>query len=406
MIDIVGKRKRQLIFELEQKKSNCRYEKKLFTEVRNGLKSLFEDATTKAAKKRLRTLSSLVTGMLHSKSSHLAQISKGLPQNIKAASRETHAKRFLENNHTDFKVHYLPFLRTFILKTLQNKVKDGKKLEINLVIDGSVMNSQHIALMVSMVVGKRAVPICWVVKKGKKGHFDTKMHLAVIEQAADIFKHILSKLPTHIHKNSKITLLGDGEFDSVDLQQLCRQDLNWDYVFRTSSDCLLYENDDVFQPKQLSVNKEETFFFIEGVDFSEKRFKDISFLYWHDVQKYKDPLFLVSNLDDPFNIMDAYQKRFAIETMFKDLKSRGFNLHKNRLTKVIAIKNLIMIAALAFCLLMNFGEQNKDNSLKDNIKRPDKNTYSVFSFALNLLHYCLFNAEEFSFSFHMSMNDP
>lgn len=344
--------------------------------------------------------------MLYSKSSHLSHISKGLPQNIKAASRETHAKRFLENNHTDFKVHYLPFLRSFILKTLQNKVKDGKKLDINLVIDGSVMNSQHIALMVSMVVGKRAIPICWVVKKGKKGHFDTQMHLAVIEQTADIFKGILSKLPADIHKNSKITLLGDGEFDSVDLQQLCRQELNWDYVFRTSSDCLLYENDDVFQPKQLCVDKGETFFFIEGVDFSEKRFKDISFLYWHDVQKYKDPLFLVSNLDDPFKIMDAYQKRFAIETMFKDLKSRGFNLHKNRLTKIIAIQNLIMVAALAFCLLMNFGEQNKDNSLKDNIKRPDKNTYSVFSFALNLLHYCLFNAEEFSFSFHMSMNDP
>lgn len=127
-------------------------------------------------------------------------------------------------------------------------------------------------------------------------------------------------------------------------------------------------------------------------------------LYWHDAKKYKDPLFLISNLDDPFLIMAAYQKRFTIETMFKDFKTRGFNVHKNRLTKIIAINNLIMIAALAFCLIMNFGEQNQHNPLKDRIQRNDKNTYSLFSFALNLLHYCLFNAEEFSFSFQVSIN--
>jgi hypothetical protein len=343
--------------------------------------------------------------MLLSKSSHLPSIGKGLPQTIKAASRETAAKRFLENNYTTYKFHFLPFLTPFVSKMLQKGFKKGKSITISLVIDGSVMNSGHIALMVSMVVGKRAIPICWVVKKGKKGHFDSQMHLAVIEQAAGVFKQIFAQLSPDMRQHSKITLLGDGEFDSVDLQKRCRQELNWDYVFRTSSDCVLYENDDIFQPKTMHLDKDEVFRFIEGLDFSKNRFKDVAFLYWHDAKKYKDPLFLVSNLDDPFRIMAAYQQRFAIETMFKDLKSRGFNLHKNRLTKIIAITNLIMVAALAFCLIMKFGEQNIDNPLKEMIKRSDKNTYSIFSFALHLLHYCLINEEEFTFSFQMSMND-
>jgi Transposase DDE domain len=361
--------------------------------------------STKTDKKRFKTLASLVCGMLRSKSSHLPHISKGLPQKIKAASRETAAKRFLENGHTTYKCHFLPFLTSFVRKILQKSFKKGQTLSISLVIDGSVMNSNHIALMVSMVIGKRAIPICWVVKKGKKGHFDSQMHLAVIEQTAAVFKHILAQLPPQLSKDSKITLLGDGEFDSVELQKLCRQELNWDYVFRTSSDCVLYENDDMFQPKTMHLDKNEVFCFIEGVDFSKARFKDVAFLYWHDAKKYKDPLFLVSNIDDPFKIMAAYQQRFAIETMFKDLKSRGFNLHKNRLTKIIAITNLIMIAALAFCILMKFGEQNIDNPLKEMIKRSDKNTYSIFSFAFHLLHYCLDNEEEFTFSSQMSMND-
>lgn len=388
----------------DKKNQPANMKKKIFTEVRNGLKSLFDEADTKRAKKRLRTLSGLVSGMLHSKSSHLSCISKGLPQNIKSASLETHAKRFLENKYTDFKFHYLPFLKPFIIKILENSFKKGEKVVISLVIDGSVMNSRHIALMVSMVVGKRAIPICWVVKKGKKGHFDSHMHLAVIEQAAEIYNQIFAQLSLDTAKNTRITLLGDGEFDSVDLQNLCRQKLNWDYVFRTACDSLLYENEDIFQPKQIHLAQGDTFTFIEGLDFSKNRFKDVAFLYWHDAKKYKDPLFLISNLDDPFLIMAAYQKRFAIETMFKDFKTRGFNVHKNRLTKIVAINNLIMIAALAFCLLMNFGEQNQHNSLKDRIQRNDKNTYSLFSFALNLLHYCLFNAQEFSFSFQVSIN--
>lgn len=343
--------------------------------------------------------------MLLSKSSHLSAISKGLPQTIKAASRETAAKRFLENNHTAYKFHFLPFLMLFVRKILEKSFKKGEPVAISLVIDGSVMNSGHIALMVSMVVGKRAIPICWVVKKGKKGHFDSQMHLAVIEQAGSIFKQIFAQLLPDVCNNSKITLLGDGEFDGVDLQRLCRQELNWDYVFRTSSDCVLHENDDMFQPKTMHLDNNELFSFIEGVDFSKTRFQDVAFLYWHDTKKYKDPLFLVSNMDDPFKIMAAYQQRFAIETMFKDLKTRGFNLHKNRLTKIKAINNLIMVAALAFCLLMKFGEQNIDNPLKEMIKRSDKNTYSIFSFAFHLLHYCLQNDEEFTFSFQMSMND-
>ena len=37
-----------------------------------------------------------------------------------------------------------------------------------------------------------------------------------------------------------------------------------------------------------------------------------------------------------------------------------------------AINNLIMVAALAFCLLMNFGSENEHNSLKIKVQRIDK----------------------------------
>ena len=74
-------------------------------------------------------------------------------------------------------------------------------------------------------------------------------------------------------------------------------------------------------------------------------------------------------------------------------------LFYNRQTKINAIFNLIMITALSFCIIMNFGEKNDDNPLKDRVKRMDKNDYSVFYYGYEFFNYCLLNGIEFSFSF-------
>ena len=80
--------------------------------------------------------------------------------------------------------------------------------------------------------------------------------------------------------------------------------------------------------------------------------------------------------------INNYKQRFAIETLFKDLKSRGFNLHKNRLTKAAALFNLIMIAALGYCLLIAFGQKNQNNSLNNKVLRPHKVKKMKYLFSL------------------------
>ena len=64
-------------------------------------------------------------------------------------------------------VHYLPFLIEFLRVILtETTIKQG----ISLVIDGSQMGSKHVALVVSLVWKNRSIPICWLIRKGKKGH--------------------------------------------------------------------------------------------------------------------------------------------------------------------------------------------------------------------------------------------
>ena len=367
----------------------------LFTEVKKALISLQPEGIQGHALTRVNTLTALVSGMIDKRSAHLNALGSGLLQDINDASRESAAKRFVENKYTDYNLHYLPYF-THLLVSIVAQL--GPTEGLTFIIDGSQMGTGHVALMVSILYKKRSIPIYWLLKKGKKGHFSTEMHLDVIKKVADFLEPVIAK-------GINITLLGDGEFDSYDLQKLCRETLHWNYVFRTACNTLLYENDDPFQPKNVVMPNDTTFVFIDSVDFSQQKYPDVHFLYWHDKEIYKDPLFLVSSYDDPFDIMFFYKQRFAIETLFKDLKSRGFNLHKNRLTKATALFNLIMIAALGYCLLIAFGQKNQNNSLNNKVLRlhkVKKNEISIFSFGLKFLQYLL--KYDRGFSFNLAFN--
>lgn len=368
--------------------------KNLFKQVKKALISLQPKDLAGHAHQRITTLTSLVSGMINKRSCHLNALGSGFEQDINDASREKAAKRFVESKFTDYSLHYLPYFRHLLASILTHL---GKNEGICLVIDGSQIGS-HVALMVSLVYQKRSIPVFWLLKKGKKGHFPSDMHLDIIRQVATILEPVLEK-------GIPITLLGDGEFDSVDLQRLCREELNWQYVFRTACDTAMYENDDCFKPKSVKltgIGKNETFFFIPSIDFSHKRYPDVNFLYWHDATIYEKPLYLISSYDDPFDIIFFYKKRFSIETLFKDLKSRGFNLDKSRLTTAFALFNLVLIAALGYCILMTFGQKNKDNPLKIKVLRIHKIEaveLSIFSFGFKLLQYLIKYNKPFTFKF-------
>ena len=63
-----------------------------------------------------------------------------------------------------------------------------------------------------------------------------------------------------------------------------------------------------------------------------------------------------------------------------------------------------MVAALAFCFLMNFGIENKDNPLKIKVQRIDKNVNSIFSYAILLLQYLIKEDLELNFCPNLNKN--
>lgn len=371
--------------------------KNFFTEIQKRLISLSPQRPEGHALKRINNLSGLISGMIRKGSSHLPDIGSGIRKNIDSHSKTTAAKRFVENKWTDFDTHFLPFLTAFIRGivafTLLNQ-------GIILVIDGSQIGKENAVLMISLVWRNRGIPIAWYVKKGGKGHFKSADHVKALELAMDV---LLPLIP----KDIPVTVLGDGEFDGIKLQELCLSE-GWDYVLRTACNTVLYEEGERFQAKSISPHSSSNCTFIPSVEFTENRFKHVSFLCWHDAKRHENPIYLISNLSCAGDIIEYYDQRYSIECLFKDLKSTSFNLHKTRLKKPTEVSNLILIAALAFILLTVLAIQYDQPCWRKKVQRlrKDQKVLSFFTFAYKLIDYFIDYEISFSFSFQFSKNYP
>lgn len=369
--------------------------KNLFTQLHRKLCSIYEAPPQGNDLKRITCLCGLLAGMIRKDSCHLADIGSGLPKDIDAHSKEIAAKRFVENKWVDCETHYLPFLSQFLRAVFAFSFY---RSEIRLVIDGSQTGKNHATLMISLVWRGRGIPLCWFTKEGAKGHFTEQDHLDLVERARQLLQPLLAQ-------GMSVTLLGDGEFDGIELQKSCNA-YGWNYVFRTACDTILYENGEPFQPKTVAPAPGENCLFIPDVEFTAKRFKFVSFVCWHDRKKHQEPIYLVSNLDEARDIIERYDERFSIECLFKDLKSTSFNLDKTRLKDAFAISNLVLIAALAFIMLLSLGIQFEHSPLRKKVQRvrKDRQVLSIFAFACRMLAYLLENDIGFSFSFQFSKN--
>jgi len=170
--------------------------------------------------KHLNTLCALICGLVGGKHAHLPTIADHAPSF--GATQESLIKRFrrwLQHDAHTLDGWFLPVAQE-LLKTLAQQ-------PIQLVMDGSVAGRGCLALMVSVVYHGRALPLCWVVVSAPKGLFPQATHCALLAQLKQI-------MPC----SARVSFLGDGEFDGIELQADLRR-TDWQYVCRTASNILV-----------------------------------------------------------------------------------------------------------------------------------------------------------------------
>jgi hypothetical protein len=243
--------------------------------------------------RHLVTLAALISGIVASKRTQLPHIEVKVPDGTQAQSRVKRFARWLDNDTVTEEVYFLPYAEVLLAHLALHRLV--------LVIDGSMVGRGCVALMIHVVYKGRALPLAWLVRQGKKGHFPEDLHIALVKQV-----HKLIPL------GASVVLLGDGEFDGTTLQQTL-QDAHWSYVGRTGSHIIVMWDGERFRCETVAACiKPGTLVELTDVRVTEAAYGPVMLLCcW--AKGYKEPLHLITNMASADEACRLYAKRFRIE---------------------------------------------------------------------------------------------
>lgn len=322
-------------------------------------------------RRNLDTLAQLVSGIVGSRKCQLPAVASKVPcqKDTCRDSRIKRFERFIRNKNVDTDTFYVPHLAPLL-----SSLPAGPLV---LVMDSSVAGRECVVLMVSVLYQKRALPLCWQVVKGKKGHIADAIHVQLLQEAARL-------LPGE----RQILFLGDGEFNGLGLLGTLTA-LNWHYVCRINKNTLLRETDekDTYSLRWLNTQPGDLIE-VPDVLYTNEGFGPVQIVATWD-QQHDAPLFLVHNFELPEEALHWYTQRFQIETFFSDQKSRGFDLHRSHVSACKRLKRLLIASCLAYLWMVCLGVLVKQQGKIGRIHRTKRCDLSLFQIGLHWLEHAL-----------------
>ncbi len=315
------------------------------------------------------TLAMMITGIVMSRKAQLAVMSGEVPVPIKEKSVEMRMRRWVKNERIDVEVTYMPFARQ-ILEALASE-------PLVLVMDGSAVGRGCMVLMVGVVYRKRALPLAWVVYKGKKGHTTAARHIEVLEK-------VLPLIP----EGAEVILLGDAEYDTTEMLSWVMENTDWHFVMRTSPHIQIQEGETWHEISSLAPSEPDRIVTASQVAFTQAAALPLNVVAWWG-SGYDAPIFLVTDLDDGNRAFQFYKRRFRIETFFSDQKSRGFHIHKSHLSDPARLSRLLIAACLTYIWMICFGLFVIAQGKTKLIDRTDRIDKSLFRLGLDWFRYVL-----------------
>jgi Transposase DDE domain len=351
--------------------------------IRDALTQGYPREFTGRVAQHVATLAALISGIVASKNTQLPKVAAHVPASAQPESRVKRFARWLRNDQVTAEIYFVPFAEILLTHlALQTLV---------LVMDGSVVGRGCVALMIHVIYKGRALPLAWLVRRGKKGHFPEELHIALLKQVHPL-------LPS----GAQVVLLGDGEFDGTTLQRTV-QAYGWSYVVRTGSHITVLWDGDRFRCETVGAcSKPGTLVALRDVRVTAEAYGPMMLLCcW--AKGYKDPLYLLTNMASADEACRVYAKRFRIETFFSDQKSRGFHLHQSHLADPTRLARLLMAACLAYIWIIHLGALCAHDGWGSIIHRRHRCDLSLFQLGLRLLDYLLNEDRTIPVAFYVSI---
>ena len=332
-------------------------------------------------------LAMMITGIIRSKSSNFEEIGRksGQPSRSKFPSRVKLIQRFNKNEHVSYESHFLPFITELI---------SGLGLtEFRLSIDSSKVGRNCLVLVIGLVYKKRVIPLAWLVYKGSKGH-------SGFDKQAELLNQVAALLPAE----ARVILTGDAEFDGVEVIEWLQAHPGWHYALRTAKNITLtLEPNGLAHPLSDLAPAESQSRFLSQVYFTHHQVGPVNLaILWDETNQ--EHFYLVTDADTLAQTQNWYRRRYRIETLFSDSKSRGFGLHKSGLRQPERLARLLIAVFLAYIWLIYLGALAITDHRLGLIARTDRFVNSLFQLGRAYLDRLLEEGEAIPVS--VALPDP
>ncbi len=346
----------------------------LYLWTKSYLLTLFPDYQTKRQQKPIKTLSMMITGIMLGPHIQLFAIAMCVPLHIQLLSIVRRFERFV----TDDRINVETFFKPFVVAMSQCLGNETAYL----LIDCTQVGRKCRTLLIGLYYHGTVLPLVWKTLKGKKGHVKGNFQRELLEKIYPQFRY---------HK--QVIILGDAEFSNQPVITWC-QSVNWDFVFRFQNNYYVYLNDEDTGLTAKELGK--TANIVAG---QVKQWEKVMFTAAHRIKNLtvtihwdkdaEEELYLISTLPADFCPHIAYEKRYAIETLFGNNKSRGFQLARTHMTTPEHIDRLILAIAIATCITMGVGTHIIVTGQSQQIDRTDRRDLSLFQIGWRGIHRIL-----------------
>lgn len=307
------------------------------------------------------TLQMLIELLQKERQVSLERLATLFAQPIQFESRRRNLQRFLMLPQLSTQALWFPMVKYWLRQTF----KPGQQL--HLVIDRTQWKT-HNLLMVSVVYGKRAIPLDWQL-------LDQQGQSSFSEQ-----KQVLHRVLEVVRRYQPV-VLGDREFHSVTLADWLRQQ-RVGFVLR------LPKSTTVEQIPHAGFERLDELPQFPGIAVYEVQVQvtqQQGFGRFNLVTRWKrgyrhhpsnEVWYLLTNLESLEAALQSYSKRFSIEPMFRDFKTGGYNLENCQL-KGQRFLAIVLLIAMAYTLATQQGRKirrQKVQSYVGRIKEPRRAT--------------------------------
>lgn len=341
---------------------------KLYNEkniIANGLLNFFKNLEFYFTKPQVKTLPYLISSIILSENITTADISKVYIDDSLLTNDSSIQKklwRFFNNSKFDGIAFY-----NAAIKYIVHNLKSLRHNKLIVVMDHMFMKNNFVTLMFSLKIGEQSIPIwfkCDKTKSNRHHEIDELTKKCLFSEKV-IFNAINDVIELLTPLNTKITFLADRWFCNLKMMKHINDKGHYFCIrakVNSNIKFLMYDKKEKHEIYKrfidLPIQKHHALYF-KDVPFGSFKFKcNLS------IARSKlsdDPWFILSNIE-PNKALREYAHRFgAIECLFKNQKTNGFNLEKTKTKNLHAYENLYSLVCFACTWLTIIGADYTKN---------------------------------------------